>query len=134
MDPIPTQSTVQDQSTAQIPTPEVPSTTSIPVVVLPWYEKYKSLLIIAGVIITIVIGTFVFGSTSPKKITVAPTPTPTSYPTPTPNRTLSPLSGLQEFRNLDAEVSSFSARLDSISLDDPSLVPPVLTLPLGFQN
>ena len=106
----------------------------IPILILPWYEKYKTVLIIAGVIATIVAGSLVFQAATPKKIVLPPIPTPTLYPTPTPDRKLSPLSGLQELRDLDAEVSSLSAHLDSVSLDDPSLVPPTLTLPLGFQN
>jgi hypothetical protein len=106
----------------------------IPTLILPWYVKYKTVLIIAGVIATIIVGSLVFQTAAPKKISLPPIPTPTLYPTPTPDRKLSPLSGLQEFRDLDAEVSSLSAHLDSVSLDDPSLVPPTLTLPLGFQN
>ncbi|MBI5613555.1 hypothetical protein HY947_01395 [Candidatus Gottesmanbacteria bacterium] len=131
---------IKTQPIGQIAPEAIPEASGVPepetplVYTLPWYEKYRSILIIAAVVATVVAGSFVFQIASPKKISVLPTPTPTPYPTPTPDRKLSPLSGLQEFRNLDALVSSFSAHLDSVTLDDPSLVPPTLSLPLGFQN
>ena len=73
-------------------------------------------------------------SLSPKPVQESVLPTPTSTPTPTPTRLLSIIATQSAFTALDARVASLSASLRTESLEDPSLSPPVLDLPLGFSN
>lgn len=60
---------------------------------------------------------------------VAHSPTPT----PTPMRIPSAVATHSAFRALEQAYASLSAGLDATNLDDPSLTPPVLDLPLGFR-
>lgn len=54
-------------------------------------------------------------------------------PTPTPIRILSPIATESAFISLTQRHASLSAGLSVANLDDPSLSPPVLDLPLGFK-
>lgn len=63
-----------------------------------------------------------------------PLPTPTATPTPTPIRVRSSLASQSAFLTLDANIASLSADIRNYEAQDPSLSPPVLTLPLGFPN
>ncbi len=56
---------------------------------------------------------------------------PTS--TPTPIRILSTIATQSAFMALAQSHASLSAGLAATNLDDPSLSPPVLDLPLGFR-
>ncbi len=61
-------------------------------------------------------------------------PAATLMPTPTPIRNFSPLATQSAFLQLVAGAASLSASLNNYSPQDPSLSPPTLDLPLGFQN
>lgn len=54
-------------------------------------------------------------------------------PTPTPIRVLSAVATQSAFLALVESHASLSAGLTATNLDDPSLTPPVLDLPLGFR-
>lgn len=58
----------------------------------------------------------------------------TPTPTPTPIRTLSTIAAQSAFVALDQSQASLSANLTDTNLDDPSLSPPVLDLPLGLKQ
>lgn len=66
----------------------------------------------------------------PEPVTVAQSPTPT----PTPIRILSAIATQSAFLALEQAQASLSAGLAGTNLDDPSLSPPVLDLPLGFRQ
>lgn len=63
-----------------------------------------------------------------EQIVEAPTPTPT------PVRVLSGIATQSAFMALQQSQASLSAGLAGTNLDDPSLSPPVLDLPLGFRQ
>lgn len=72
--------------------------------------------------------------TSRQQVVDVPTPMPTITPTPTPVRRLSQLATQSAFLLLDTNVASLSSAISGYSVQDPSLSPPVLTLPLGFSQ
>lgn len=126
-------------STSLIPvitTPPIDAPTSA---LLPSREKPKdtvSSIIIA--VIVILLGILaVMGYTewtSRQQVVAIPTPIPTLTPTPTPIRRLSEVATQSAFLSLDSNVASLSTAISEYSVQDPSLSPPVLTLPLGFSQ
>lgn len=66
----------------------------------------------------------------PEPIHIPPSPTPT----PTPIRILSAVATQSAFLALEQAQASLSASLAGTNLDDPSLSPPVLDLPLGLRQ
>lgn len=92
-------------------------------------------LLIAGIIVLLVgtIGLLIYKNMqkSPKPAVVVQLP-PT--PTPTPVRMLSTLATQSAFIKLETTISSLSSELNNYVVDDPSLSPPVLDLPLGFNR
>ncbi len=126
----------QTQNPLQPPTTEasvnVPTTEPLPVATAKTAQKP---LVIAGVIVLLVgtIGLFIYKNLQkpPKPVLVVQTqPTPT----PTPTRIFSPLATQSAFLKLQSTVASLSAQLNNYVVDDPSLSPPVLDLPLGFAQ
>ncbi len=108
---------------------------TIPAEAMPQEPKKRHIWIIAGVVILIgIIGLFVIRSLykpSPIPIVVREeTPTPS----PTPVRILSAIASQSAFMALVEAYSSFSSSLTATNLDDPSLTPPLLDLPLGFTR
>ena len=90
---------------------------------------------IAAIIAIFLIGSLIVAGT--KSTTPTPlvlTPTPTTIPTPTPQRTPSAIASQSAFQLLDASVQSLANDLSTLTIQDPSLSPPVLDLPLGFSN
>ncbi|MDP1723032.1 MAG: hypothetical protein Q8L37_07635 [Candidatus Gottesmanbacteria bacterium] len=67
----------------------------------------------------------------PPKPIIQVTQSPT--PTPTPIRILSSIASESAFVNLTQLHASLSTGLSQANLDDPSLSPPVIELPLGFK-
>lgn len=57
---------------------------------------------------------------------------PSATPSPTPVRELSAIATQGAFISLEAHLASVSAAISATNLDDPSLSPPVIDLPLGF--
>ncbi len=55
------------------------------------------------------------------------------YPSPTSARLPSLLASQGAFLKFVSDVASLSASISNYVVDDPSLSPPVLQLPLGFQ-
>lgn len=56
----------------------------------------------------------------------------TPFPSPTPIRVLSAIATQSAFIVLTQNASSVSSAIANTNLDDPSLSPPVIDLPLGF--
>lgn len=92
--------------------------------------------IVAAIVVVIVGALFLIGiqlmasQTSKAPIMIekaAPTPTPT------PTRLPSALATQSAFLKLETNVASLSGAINNYVVDDPSLSPPVLELPLGFQ-
>ncbi|MEK7141507.1 MAG: hypothetical protein AAB800_03110 [Patescibacteria group bacterium] len=69
--------------------------------------------------------------TPPPKPAIQTVQSPT--PTPTPIRILSAIATQSAFVSLTQIQASLSAGLSITNLDDPSLSPPQLELPLGFK-
>lgn len=108
---------------------------TIPAGTKPQEPKKRDIWIIAGVVVLIgIIGLIVIRNV------YKPSPTPivvreeTPTPTPTPVRILSAIASQSAFMALEAAYSSFSSSLTATNLDDPSLTPPLLHLPLGFTR
>jgi hypothetical protein len=90
--------------------------------------------IIAGVVIVLIIGSILFATGKKQDVVVAPTPTPTNTPTPTPIRALSPFATQSAFLQFETAVTSLPGTIQGASIQDPTIDPPVLDLPLGFSN
>ncbi len=58
----------------------------------------------------------------------------TPLPSPTPIRILSAIATQSAFIALTQSAASVSAAIGNTNLDDPSLSPPVIDLPLGFTQ
>lgn len=63
-----------------------------------------------------------------------PAPTPTVTPTPSLTRQISSLASQRAFLSLQSEVASLSGAIDAYVVEDPSLSPPVIDLPVGFTR
>lgn len=118
------------------PQPSFPNPTAPPLPGMPPPAPSHNLIIAASIAIILGIGA-VFGwkaITSQKPVSVAPSPTPPPTPTPTPIRVFSALSTESAYLYLDARVASLSASVKNYVVEDPSLSPPVLDLPLDFNR
>lgn len=68
-----------------------------------------------------------------QKQAALPTPTPQAItPTPTPVRTLSAVAGQAAFLQFEAANATLSAAIASYSVQDETLTPPTIVLPLGY--
>ncbi|MBI5449555.1 hypothetical protein HY948_04555 [Candidatus Gottesmanbacteria bacterium] len=90
---------------------------------------------IAAIIAILVIGSLIFSVRRPTAPSVLiPTPTTTIYPTPTPQRTPSVIASQSAFISLDASIQTLANDIGTLTIQDPSLSPPVLDLPLGYPS
>jgi hypothetical protein len=96
--------------------------------------KIPPAAIIGGVLVVMIIGSILFATSRKPPVTIAPTPTPTNTPEPTPVRILSPFATQSAFLQFETAVTSLPDTIQGAAIDDPSIVPPVLDLPLGFSN
>ncbi len=141
--PVETPMTPQPLAEAQPVTPPQQVRSDVPVGIPtvssgpPRSNAFPPQIIIIGVaaVILIILGVVGLTAFKPQNIVVAPTPTP-SVPvaTPTPARTLSPLATQSAFLLFEQSVASLSAGVAAYNVQDQSLTPPVLVLPLGFSQ
>ncbi len=107
-----------------------------PVVSPPTIANAQTNIYIVSALIAIgigLIGIFVWrGITQKSTKDIAATPTPTHTPSPTPIRQISALASQSGFIALDEKIASLSSSIKNYIIEDPSLSPPVLVLPLGF--
>lgn len=94
--------------------------------------------LIAG-ILAIIVGTvlllFAFGGIAlPTRNAPIAVPSPTLLATPTPVRPLSAVATTSAFVTLESFAASVSAQIQAAQTQDPSLVPPTLDLPLGYDT
>lgn len=69
----------------------------------------------------------------PRVAPAVPVPTPTPIlATPTPTRPLSAVATQSTFLQFASAVASLSAAVSDRTIQDQTLTPPVLSLPLGF--
>lgn len=105
--------------------------------VSPPSSAFPPQVIVIGIaaVVFIILGVIGLTAFKPQKIVVTPTPTPsTPIATPTPARTLSPLATQSAFLLFEQSVASLSAGIAAYNVQDQSLTPPVLVLPLGFSQ
>lgn len=90
-------------------------------------------VIILTVIILLLVGLLVFTSGRRGSSTVAPMPTPTNTPVPTPVRALSSYATQSAFIAFQQSVGTLSTSVQNVVLNDQTITPPTLVLPLGFS-
>ena len=136
------QTTLPQQPTPQ-PTPPLtsgpppaPPPPMPPITPIALLDRLKSPYgLTAGILLLLVIGSLIFATTrKPVPVPIVPTPTPPLMPTPTPVRQPSAIATQSAFLSLEASVSVLISDLNTLTLQDPSLSPPVLDLPLGFKQ
>lgn len=89
--------------------------------------------VIAGIVIVVgIILLSIFRSSIIPPKPPLPEVTITPLPSPTPIRILSAIATQSAFMSLEQNASSVSSAIANTNLDDPSLSPPVIDLPLGF--
>ncbi len=129
----------QTQPVTQQPSPvpieaSAPGANVVPPMPAPSNPRIKPEIITAIVVILLgalflIANRFLsFQNSKPPVVIEKPTPTPT----PTPTRLPSALATQSAFLKLEANGASLSASINNYVVDDPSLSPPVLELPLGF--
>lgn len=96
----------------------------------------KLLMGVAGVI---ALGILIFGflyvrSSMPAKVEAPVAITPTEIPTPTPQPNLSRISTTSAFLSYVEDVASFSGIINSFTLQDATLAPPILDIELELKN
>lgn len=124
MESIPTQPMQQPAEASQaVPTPSYP-----------FLQKLRSpWAAIVGIIAIFLVGSLIFNSTQvTKPAMMTSTPTPTIILTPTPQRTPSAIASQSAFQTLDASVQSLANDLNTLTIQNSSLSPPVLDLVLGL--
>ncbi|HUD19867.1 MAG TPA: hypothetical protein VMR81_05480 [Patescibacteria group bacterium] len=130
-----------------VPTPEIIPQSTNPEVSVPVEEQktpppapnlnLKKWVPMASIILVILIIVIVLSTVSIKKQTpkpVAATPTPTSTPVPSVNHTLAPYATQSAFLNFETAIDALPGTIQNAVLEDQTLTPPVLDLPLGFSN
>lgn len=91
--------------------------------------------ILLGVCIVIVVGSILFASQQRINTKPAVTPTPTNVPlSPTSSMVLTPIATESAFINFEAEIDKLPSTIQGAALQDQTILPPVLDLPLGFSN
>lgn len=141
-----TQPNVEPSAPVSVPSP-VPIAATEPVALPPTtppaatnkgfdIRNNKLLMGIAGVI---ALGILIFGflyvrSAAPANVEAPVAITPTQIPTPTPQPNLSRISTTSAFLSYVDEVASFSGIINSFSLQDATLVPPILDIELELKN
>lgn len=93
------------------------------------------LFIIAGVVAVIVIGSLLFASGKNQTTSADITPTPLA-PTPTnvSAQNVTPIATQSAFMQFETTINNLPGIIQGAALQDPSILPPVLDLPLGFSN
>lgn len=109
------------------PTPDQPTTPPSPRVPMIW-------LVGAGVAIVGILLLVLVKNLWPTRAPEVPIIAPSPSPSPTPVRELSAIATQSAFISLEAHLASVSAAITVTNLDDPSLSPPVIDLPLGFER
>jgi len=89
------------------------------------YVLFAIILVMAGIIGLLIM--------RPRATPAVPVPTPTPVlATPTPIQPLSIVATQSAFLEFASSVASLSAAVSDRTVQDQTLAPPVLTLPLGF--
>jgi hypothetical protein len=97
--------------------------------------KWLPIVIILILVILVGIGVLTrISGPSPQQTTDVPTPTPALQFTPQPSRSLSGIGTQPEFQDFQAAVATLSAAIAEYTVNDPTLTPPQLVLPLGFNR
>lgn len=99
--------------------------------------RNNSLYILIGGVLCLAIlitGVLYARSVAPATQEVPVATTPTVLPTPTPPPNLSRIASTSAFGAFVQEIASFSATLESFTLQDSTLAPPILDLELNLTN
>ncbi len=113
-----------------IPEPTVPET-QIP----PIHQRKSSRVIWVIALGVIVGGVLLLNLFRPSIIPTKPAPPEVAtvpLPSPTPIRNISAIATQSAFISLEQHAASVSSAITNTNLDDPSLTPPSIDLPLGF--
>jgi len=94
----------------------------------------KPLLAVLFIIFIFIVGAIFLISRKQPQTSLAPTPAPTIAPTPTPVRAIAPYATQSAFIAFEKEVTELPQIIRQANLDDQTITPPVLDLPLGFSN
>lgn len=96
----------------------------------------NTILLIGGILLlSLVVFSFLFLQSNQTQQSAEPEEiVPTEVLTPTPLPNLSRISTTSAFRAFREEVASFSAVLNTFTLQDPAFTPPVFETELGLQN
>lgn len=109
------------------PTQDQPTTPPSPRIPMIW-------LVGAGVAIVGILFLLLVRSIWPARAPEVPIIAPSATPSPTPIRELSLVATQSAFISLQLRLASVSAAISATNLDDPSLSPPSIDLPLGFAQ
>ncbi|MBI3385483.1 hypothetical protein HY031_00140 [Candidatus Gottesmanbacteria bacterium] len=100
----------------------------------PFAPPARSVLLIAGVTIIILFGLVVAWSVfRPKEVSGPPGgPSPSPAP-PSTARSMRPFATSSAFLSVESSVASLSGVISSYSVEDSTIAPPTIDLPLGFN-
>lgn len=108
---------------APVPAPAAPPKSVMPPIII--YALLAVILVLVGIIGLLIM--------KPRVAPAVPVPTPTPVlATPTPIRPLSELATQSAFLEFASSVASLSTAVTNSTMQDQTLAPPVLSLPLGF--
>lgn len=129
---------IDDEITPSIAGPDIkPPEPSAAPVQAPHKKKIQlKIFVPVFLMMGIIAGILIMGDSLSNKPVIIPTPTPTEkpLPTPTPNRIQSAVASTSAFLTIDRMAASLSATLDNLKMNDTSLNPPTIEIPLGFPN
>lgn len=127
----------QDQSLHEEPPVAGPEATEVPKRDVPSASQRKfprlvvpGIAVVLALLAVVLFGLIIFGDKPAPPVVVTPTPAPT----PTPVRFPSNIATLSAFLALEEKTASLSAAVAGYVVEDPSLTPPVLELPLGLTQ
>lgn len=98
-------------------------------------KKFIPFIAIFGILLIILVVSSVFMKQSPAVIPVISiTPTPSGTTEAISSRTISYFATGSAFMQYDASVEDLPKKIQEAVVQDPTALPPILDLPLGFSN
>lgn len=109
-----------------------PAPTTPPPVAAPKKLKIPPWAIIAGIVLTLLIGSVLFATKQTESETVETTPTPTATASAISNRVLSPIATQSAFVKFESDLDTLTRGIQNTQIQNQALLPPRLDMSLGF--
>ena len=111
---------------------QMPSQQSNPMDMIKKFTPFIAIFLI--LLVVLVVSSMFSKKTVPNEPTVTMTPTPTTTSQVVSTKTLNTFATTSAFMQFDVAIETLPKVIQQAVLQDPTALPPVLDLPLGFSN